>query len=113
MFSKLNFTKDRRRGKRQLLNTSIRLYTDSACLDAIGMTISEYGMRLFTVAVLPVNSQVEIEFLAPRSRERVRVVGTVRHRALYLYGIEFLPDSDQISQRWENRSGSTRTSLAR
>jgi hypothetical protein len=40
-------------------------------------------------------AQIEVEFLPQRCTERVRIAGTVRHRALYLYGIEFLADSDQ------------------
>src|SRR5260370_330642 len=52
-------------------------------------------MCLFAIASLPLGSQIQIEFLPPRCLERVRVCGTVRHRAVYLYGIEFLVDSDQ------------------
>jgi hypothetical protein len=40
-------------------------------------------------------SQIQIEFLPPRCLERIRVCGIVRHRAVYLYGIEFLADSEQ------------------
>jgi hypothetical protein len=40
-------------------------------------------------------SKIKIEFLPSRSNESVRIYGTVRHRALYLYGIEFLVGSDQ------------------
>jgi hypothetical protein len=57
-------------------------------------------MCLFTVANLPLGSQIQIEFLPPRCKERVRVCGTVCHRALYLYGIEFLVDSDQRTGNW-------------
>jgi hypothetical protein len=41
-----------------------------------------------------VGSQIQVEFLPPRSTELVRVSGIVRHRALYLYGVDFLVDSD-------------------
>ncbi len=51
-------------------------------------------MCLFTMANLPVGSQIQVEFLPPRSTELVRVSGIVRHRALYLYGVDFLVDSD-------------------
>ena len=34
-------------------------------------------------------------FFRPDAQERVRVSGTVRYRALYLYGIEFIKDADQ------------------
>ena len=31
--------------------------------------------------------------------------GTVRYRALYLYGIEFLVDADQDPQGWTDAAG--------
>ena len=95
MILKRNSTQDRRRRQRQLLNTSVQVFIDSARVDALGINLSEVGMRLFALANLPLGSQIQIEFLPPRCLERVRVCGTVRHRAVYLYGIEFLVDSDQ------------------
>ena len=102
MFLRRNFKNDRRRSTRQLLNTSVRVFTDAACMDAIGINISEHGMRLFTVANLGIDSRIQIEFLPARSNERIRVFGTIRNRALYLYGIEFLHHSDEMSSSWEN-----------
>jgi PilZ domain len=93
MFLK-HLTPDRRRRKRQLLNTSVHVLTDGRWVEALGINISDVGMGLFAVANLPIDSQVLIEFPARRGPERVRVSGMVRHRALYLYGIEFLADSD-------------------
>ena len=98
MFLKRSFNQDRRRKKRQLLNTSIRVFTDSGCIEALGVNISDVGMSLFTIANLPVDSQIQVEFLPPRSEEPMRVWATVRHRALYLYGIEFLAGSDLNSR---------------
>jgi PilZ domain len=95
MFLKRNFDRDRRRRKRQLFNTSIRVFTESGSIEALGINISDVGMSLFTIANLPVDSQIQVEFLPSRSTEPTRVWGTVRHRALYLYGIEFLAGSDQ------------------
>ena len=69
-------------------------------MDALGINLSDVGMCVFTIANLPLGSQVEVEFLPPRSKEHVRVSGTVRHRALYLYGIEFLADSAQRRGDW-------------
>ena len=86
---------DRRRRQRQLLNTSVQVFTGSSRVDALGINLSDAGMCLFAIANLSLGSQIQIEFLPPRSTERVCVCGTVRHRALYLYGIEFLPDSDE------------------
>lgn len=64
-------------------------------MEALGVNISDVGMCLFTVANLPLGSQVQIEFLPPRCTDPLRISATVRHRALYLYGIEFSADSDQ------------------
>jgi hypothetical protein len=64
-------------------------------MDALGVTVSAGGMCLFMLSDLPLGSQVEVQFLPPRSQELVRMSGTVRSRALYLYGIEFLQDSKQ------------------
>ena len=94
MIFKRTFKLDRRRRKRQLLNTSVRVFTESADLDAFGINLSDVGMCLFTMANLPIGSQIQVEFLPPRSTELVRVSGIVRHRALYLYGVDFLVDSD-------------------
>src|SRR5712691_7978999 len=91
---------DRRRRHRQLLNTSGQVITGSAHVDALGINLSDVGMCLFAIANLPVGSQLQVEFLPPRSTELVRVSGIVRHRALYLYGIDFLVDSDQHSASW-------------
>jgi hypothetical protein len=89
MILKPNSEPDRRRRQRQLLNTSVQVFTGTAHVDALGINLSDVGMCLFAVANLPLGSQIQIEFLPPRCQERVRVCGTVRHRALYLYGIEF------------------------
>jgi hypothetical protein len=87
--------KDRRRRHRQLLNTSVQIFTGASHVSALGINLSEVGMCLFTIANLPLGSKIEIEFLPPRCKEPVRKFGTVRHRALYLYGIEFLVGSDR------------------
>ncbi len=100
MIFKRSFKADRRRRKRQLLNTSVQVFTESAQVDALGINLSDVGMCLFTIANLSVGSKIQVEFLPPRSAELVRVFGIVRHRALYLYGIEFLADSDQDSKGW-------------
>jgi hypothetical protein len=88
-------TPDRRRRKRQLLNTSVRVLTDNGWVDALGINISDVGMALFAVANLTVNSEVAIELPTPGSSKRTRLPGVVRHRALYLYGIEFIDESER------------------
>lgn len=102
MILKLSIKPDRRRRKRQLLNTSVQVFTESARVDALGINLSEVGVCLFAVVNLSVGSQIQVEFLPPRSTELVRVSGVVRHRALYLYlyGIEFLVDCEQPSTGW-------------
>jgi hypothetical protein len=91
----LSSKSDRRRRKRQLLNTSVQVFTGSSRVDALGINLSDFGMCLFAVAHLSLGSQVQVEFRPPRCTEPVRVWATVRHRALYLYGIEFLAGSDE------------------
>jgi PilZ domain-containing protein len=100
MILKRNSKQDRRCRRRQLLNTTVRVITGSAHVDALGINFSDVGMCLFAIANLPLGSHIQVEFLPPRCKERVRVCGTVRHRALYLYGIEFLVDSNQHSGNW-------------
>jgi hypothetical protein len=81
--------RERRRWKRDWLNSSIRVLTPAAEIHAYGITISPGGMYLFALANLPVGSQVKIEFKRPQSKELVQVSGTVRNRTVYLYGLEF------------------------
>jgi hypothetical protein len=82
-----------RRTQRQWINTSVRVLTPSAHVEALGVNLSEGGMCFFSVANLRVGSQVDIEFRPPQAEEPVRVSGKIRHRALYLYGIEFLSNN--------------------
>ena len=89
MFLK-HLTPDRRRRKRQLLNTSVRVLTEKGWIDALGINISDVGMGLFAVANLQIDSQVVVELPGRDREQRVRLSGVVRHRALYLYGIEFV-----------------------
>jgi len=96
MFLKRNFGPDRRRRRRQLFNTSVRVFTDSGAIEALGINISDVGMSLFSIANLEADSRIEIELLMPQSTEPTRIDGIVRHRALYIYGVEFLVDSDRV-----------------
>lgn len=95
MFLKRHFGPDRRRRRRQLLNTSVRVFSENGPLEALGINISDVGMSLFTIANLKVDSRVDIQLVPPGSSELVRISGTVRHRALYLYGIGFHAGSEQ------------------
>jgi len=95
-----------RRSPRQWWNSSVEVFTDSAQVKAVGVNISDGGMCLFAVANLHIGSPIEVAFRRPESRERVHLRGTVRHRALYLYGIEFLdcPESMGSSVREQTSS---------
>lgn len=90
-----------RRSPRQWLNTSVRVFVGPGDFEALGVNLSDGGMCLFTIANLPVGTPIEVEFLLPRSAEPVRYSGKVRHRALYLYGIEFLEESQRAQFRME------------
>lgn len=81
-------------------------------MDALGINLSEGGMCLFTVAHLPVGSHIEVEFVPPRAMKPVRVGGKVRYRALYLYGIEFVKESQHHGQA-ANALGTLPQSLRR
>lgn len=71
------------------------MFTQSAQIHALGVNLTDVGMCVFTMADLSLGTQVGIEILLPRDSEPVRISGIVRHRAVYLYGIEFLGDSGQ------------------
>jgi PilZ domain-containing protein len=89
MLFRTNYSAERR-WPRQWWNSSVEVFTTSAHVKALGINISLGGMGLFAVANLHVGSPVEIEFESPISGKRHRLSGIVRHRALYLYGVEFL-----------------------
>jgi hypothetical protein len=90
MFPRFISRQDRRERKRQLLNTSVRVITNIGSMDALGINISEGGMGLFTVANLEIGSRVQVELRTPEGPASfTRIPGSVRYRALYLYGIEF------------------------
>lgn len=107
MILKRNPKPDRRRRQRQLLNTSVQVFKGSVRMDALGINLSDVGMGLFTIANLSLGSHIQVEFLPPGCKERVRMSGTVRYRALYLYGIEFLVDADQDPRSRADESGIT------
>jgi hypothetical protein len=83
-------TRERRRWKREWLNRSVRVLTPTVEIHGFGIKVSRGGIYLFALADLPIGIQVTIEYEQPRSNELVRISGTVRHRAVYLYGLEFV-----------------------
>jgi hypothetical protein len=79
-----------RQSKRQWVAVPVVIRNGGLPVDALSINISEGGIYLFAAANFSVGSQIEIEFRAPGSKHLVRTSGTVRRRAVYLYGIEFL-----------------------
>ena len=88
---------DRRRWKRYWFNGSIQVVNGSRRIDGLGIQVSRGGLYLFAIADLPVGAEIKVAFRDPRSQQWVEVLGTVRHRAVYLYGVEFLPQQHQES----------------
>lgn len=76
----------------------MHVFAGSAQFNAVGINLSEGGMGFFAVANLRVPSQVTVEFLPPGESEPVRLPANIRHRALYLYGVEFLESDAHVSQ---------------
>jgi hypothetical protein len=52
--------------------------------------MSAGGIYLFAVADLPSEAEIKIEFAANAHENVCSRRGIVRHRAIYLYGVEFL-----------------------
>lgn len=100
-------TPDRRRRQRQYFNSSVRVLAESGSIEALGINISDVGMALFAVANLQVGSLIELELFLPESPEPTRMMGTVRHRALYLYGIEFQTGRQPEHAPWEAQVSET------
>lgn len=81
-----------------MLNTSVQVLCGDLRLHALGINLSDVGMCLFTVANLELGSQIIVEFIPPRGNQHVRMQGMVRHRALYLYGVEFRGSCDELTE---------------
>jgi len=84
--------REKRRWRRSSLNAPVRILTPTLVIDGFGIKVSEGGMYLFAVANLPIGDTVGVEFTTPNSQRLVRAFGTIRSRAVYLYGLEFVPD---------------------
>ena len=68
-------------------------------MDGLGINVSDVGMCVFAIANLAVGTEIDVEFLPPHSTYPERFAAVVRHRALYLYGIEFHNPEINGSQR--------------
>jgi hypothetical protein len=89
--------KNRRHSHRQWVSVPVLIRNGGSRIDGLSINISEGGIYLFAAANLSLGTQIEIEFRPPASKELVRACGTVRRRALYLYGIEFLLSDETAS----------------
>jgi len=83
--------REKRRWRRSSLNAPVRILTPALVIDGFGIKVSEGGMYLFAAANLPIGDTVGVEFRTPNSERLVRAFGTIRSRAVYLYGLEFVP----------------------
>ena len=83
--------RETRRWQRSSLNAPVRILTGTLIVDGFGIKVSEGGMYLFAVANLPIGATVEVEFRTPGEQKLIRALGAVRSRAVYLYGLEFVP----------------------
>jgi len=99
--------KDRRQSHRQWVAVPVLVCHRGSHVEGVSINISEGGIYLFAAANLSPGTQIGLEFRRPDSKQLVRACGTVRRRALYLYGIEFLNDDgasthDRTSVQTEN-----------
>jgi PilZ domain len=81
---------ERRRWKRYAFNSAVRVVTDSAVVEARCIRLSPGGIYLFALADLPSEAEIKIEFTSNAHQKLCPRKGIVRHRAIYLYGVEFL-----------------------
>lgn len=81
----------KRRWRRSSLNAPVRILTGALIVDGFGIKVSEGGMYFFAVANLRIGEAVEVEFKTPGEQKLVRALGMIRTRAVYLYGLEFVP----------------------
>ena len=84
--------KDRRHSQRHWVTVPVVIHDGGTRIGAVSINISIGGMYLFAAANLSPGTQIEMEFRLPNSKGLFRARGTVRRRALYLYGIEFLSE---------------------
>jgi len=64
-----------------------------------GTTMSASGICLFALANLAIGAQIEVEFIDSHRGTPIRVSGVVRNRLVYLYGVEFLMDQQEVRQQ--------------
>jgi hypothetical protein len=102
MVSNWHTAGDKRRWVRRLVDMPIRVAADdligTGVIPARGTTISAGGICLFALANLPIGAQIDVEFTDSHCSAPIRVGGIVRNRLVYLYGVEFLVDPQEIGR---------------
>ena len=87
-----------RRWPRYKLDVPMRLIATkgdkSVIVQGRGNELNEGGMALFAGVELGENEQVAVEFTPPYSGNPIRVRAVVRNRNGYVYGVEFLLETD-------------------
>jgi hypothetical protein len=88
-----------RRWPRYKLNVPLRVIADLATKTAIvqgrGTELNGGGLAVFAGIELAVDAQVGVEFTPPYSGEPIRTRCVVRDRNGYIYGLEFIAESDE------------------
>jgi PilZ domain len=83
----------RRRWKRHNSDVPVKVLVEGArdtlVIDARCTKISAGGMCFFALGNFTPGAQICLEFVDPHSGEPARVRGTIRNRAVYLYGVEY------------------------
>lgn len=94
---------DTRRWRRHALDVPVRVIVatpgTTKLYDGRGNELSEGGMAVTAGVELEPGRDVAIEFTPPFSGLPIRVRGTVRHRAGYRYGVEFVTENSEESDQ--------------
>ncbi len=94
-----------RRWQRYKLNVPLRVIADLETKVAIvqgrGTELNGGGMAVFAGVELAVGAAAAVEFTPPYCGEPIRVRCTVRDRQGYVYGMEFITDTDDDVEKVE------------
>lgn len=85
--------RDRRRWVRHRFYAPVRISFEdrnqSSIIEGRCLKLSEGGMSLFAAANVAVGTRVKVDFLTSASEHHISVMGTIRNRMVYLYGVEY------------------------
>jgi hypothetical protein len=101
----------KRRWTRHKSDAPIKVFAegpnDKLAIEGHCITTSDGGLCFFAVGNFDLGSQINVEFMNRGSGKFGRVRGTIRNRAVYLYGVEYETSSGESSHCWaptENQS---------